>query len=169
MFSARSVLLIQLWFNIFSDHRWQMRVRLIQPAHPQSKLQLALISCQLWHLQVMVSRMIFATSLINSETCASLAGLSNISGTSPSLPTPTTPTTPNNILDLSLSTTADKAVKAILPFLKELSETDWWTGLLTAWINFEAKGPLKSVSSFDILFWYVLKLYIIATPNKPSP
>ena len=54
-------------------------------------------------------------------------------------------------MDLSLSATADKAVKAILPFLKELSNVNWWTGLLAAWMNFEAEGPLKSVSSFDIL------------------
>jgi len=90
--------------------------------------------------------MIFAISLINSKPCASLAGLMNISGTSPSSPTPN-----NTILDLSLSTTADKAVKAILPFLKELSNDEWWTGLLAAWINFEVEGPPKSVSSFYIL------------------
>ena len=94
----------------------------------------------------MVSRMIFPISLINSETCASLAGLANISGTSPSSATPN-----DIVIDLSLSTTADKAVRAILPFLKEVSETDWWTGLLAAWMSFEAEGPLKLVSSFDIL------------------
>jgi hypothetical protein len=65
-----------------------------------------------------------------------LAGATNISGT-----------TPSNAMDLSLPTTVDKAVKAILPFLKELSEVDWWTGLLAAWIKFEAEGPPKSVSS----------------------
>ena len=70
----------------------------------------------------------------------------NISGTSPSS------TTPNNIImDVALSTTADKAVKAILPFLKELSNDEWWTGLLAAWINFEVEGPPKSVSFFYIL------------------
>jgi len=45
-----------------------------------------------------------------------------------------------------LATTADKAVKAILPFLQELCNEDWWTGLLAAWINFEDEGPPKSVS-----------------------
>ena len=65
-----------------------------------------------------------------------------------------------------LPPTVDKAVKAIHPFLKELSEVDWWTGLLAAWINFEAEGPPKSVSSFDILLiWYVPNFYIIATAN----
>ena len=62
-------------------------------------------------------------------------------------------TTPNNIvMDLSFSTTADKAVKAVLPFLKELSDTEWWTGLLVAWINFEGDGPPKSVSSFKFIY-----------------
>ena len=49
--------------------------------------------------------------------------------------------------DLPLSTIADKSVKAIIPFLKELSEVDWWTCLLEAWIKFEGEGPPKSVSS----------------------
>jgi hypothetical protein len=90
--------------------------------------------------------MIFAFSLINSELCASLAGLATISHTTPSSTTPT-----NTIMDLALSPTVDKAVKAIHPFLKELSGVEWWTGLLAAWIDFEAEGPPKSVSSFDIL------------------
>ena len=82
--------------------------------------------------------MMFAVSLLNS--CSSLAATTNISGTS---------AIPNSIvMDLALSATADKAVKAILPFLKELSEVEWWTGLLAAWINFEVKGPPKSASSF---------------------
>ena len=51
-------------------------------------------------------------------------------------------------MDLALATTVDKAVKAILPFLKNLSEVDWWTRLLAAWIKFEAEGPPKSVSGF---------------------
>jgi hypothetical protein len=109
----------------------------------------------------MVSHMIFAIALINSKSCASLTGLMNESGTSSSS------TTPNDIvMDLALSTSADKAVKAILPFLKELSEVEWWTGLLAAWIDFEVEGPPKSVSSFYVLILYVLNLYtIIATAN----
>ena len=71
-------------------------------------------------------------------------------------------------MDLALATTANKAVKAILPFLKELSKDDLWTDLLAAWINFEAKGPPKSVGLFYILFWFVLNLYFIATPNSLS-
>jgi hypothetical protein len=91
----------------------------------------------------MVSRMIFSIFLINSQSCASLAGqATTISGTSPSS------TMQNNtIKDLALSTIADKSVKAIIPFLKELSEVEWWTCLLEAWINFESEGPPKSVSS----------------------
>ena len=85
--------------------------------------------------------MVFAVSLLNYFS--SSAAATNISGTSP---------TPDNIVvDLALSSTADKAVKAILPFLKELSEADWWTGLLAAWINFEVKEPPKSVRSFLLL------------------
>jgi hypothetical protein len=80
--------------------------------------------------------MIFA--VIN--LCASLADLANISSaTSPSS---------NMVMDLVLGTTADKAVKSVLPFLKELSNDDWWTGLLAAWIGFEVSGPPKSVSTF---------------------
>jgi hypothetical protein len=73
-----------------------------------------------------------------------LAGATDISGSSAS----STGTTPNIAMDLALPTTVDKAVKAILPFLKELSEVDWWTRLLAAWIKFEAEGPPKSVSAF---------------------
>ena len=51
--------------------------------------------------------------------------------------------------------TADKAVKAILPFFQELSNEQWWTDLLAAWINFEDKGPPKSVSCLKIVYWYV--------------
>ena len=54
-------------------------------------------------------------------------------------------------MDLALANTADKAVKAILPFLKELSNDDWWTRLIAAWIKFEVDGPPKSVSSFYLL------------------
>ena len=94
----------------------------------------------------MVSHMIFAIALIHSKSCASLAGQTNESGTSPSS------TTLNNIvMDLASSTAADKAVKAILPFLKDLSDVEWWTGLLAAWIGFEVEGPPKSVSSFHNL------------------
>ena len=89
--------------------------------------------------------MILAVPIINS--CASLADPTNVSDTSPSSTTPDT-----IVFDLTLaSTTADKAVKAILPFLKDLSDDQWWTGLLAAWIGFEVEGPPKSVSSFDIL------------------
>lgn len=83
-----------------------------------------------------------------------MAGPLNISSTSPGSPSSTTHN--NIVMDLALSTTADKAVKVILPFLKELSEAEWWTGLLAAWINFEVEGPPKSVSSFYILILYVL-------------
>jgi hypothetical protein len=55
-------------------------------------------------------------------------------------------------MDLVFTTTADKAVKAILPFLKELSKEEWWNRLLDSWINFEVKGPPKSV----ILFYFIL-------------
>jgi hypothetical protein len=51
-------------------------------------------------------------------------------------------------MDLALANTVDKAVKAILPFLKDISEVDWWTRLLAAWVKFEAEGPPKSVSAF---------------------
>lgn len=63
--------------------------------------------------------------------------------------------------DLALVTTADKAVKAILPFLKEISKDGWWTGLLAAWIDFEDKGPAKYVSSFLIylVLWSQLIYY----------
>jgi hypothetical protein len=71
-------------------------------------------------------------------------------------------------MDLVLATTVDKAVKAILPFLKELSKDEWWTDLLAAWFNFEAKGPPKSVGFFYIYFWHVLNLYFIATPKSLS-
>ena len=55
-------------------------------------------------------------------------------------------------MNLTLAMTADKAVKAILPFLQELSNEQWWTDLLAAWINFEDKGPLKSVSCLKIVY-----------------
>ena len=88
----------------------------------------------------MVSHMI-AIALINYKSCASLAGCTNGSGSSsPS-------TTSNDIaMDNVSSSSADKAVKAILPFLKELSKVEWWTGLLAVWIEFEVEGPPKSVS-----------------------
>ena len=74
--------------------------------------------------------------------------------------------TPNKIeMDHILASTADKAVKAILPFLKDLSNDEWWTGLLEAWIDFEVKGPSKSVSYFFIYFFYVHYLNIIAIAN----
>jgi hypothetical protein len=100
--------------------------------------------------------MTFAFSLINSELCASLAGLATISHTTPSSTTPT-----NIVIDLALSSTVDKAVKAIHPFLKELSEVDWWTDLLAAWINFEAEGPPKSVSFYNILLFDMYLTYIL--------
>jgi hypothetical protein len=87
----------------------------------------------------------FDVSLFNFFYGLALAGATNMSGTSAS-------STPDNIaMDLALATTADKAVKAIFPFLKELSNDDWWTGLLAAWISFEVEGPPKSVRSFYIL------------------
>lgn len=102
--------------------------------------------------------MIFVVSLSNSRT--SSAGATNVSGTPPSS------TTPDNIaMDIALETTADKAVKAILPFLKELSSEEWWNRLLASWINFEVKGPPKSVNFFYIFNLYVLIFLIIATPN----
>ena len=64
---------------------------------------------------------------------------------------------------LPVATKADKAVKAILPFLNELSNDEWWTRLLAAWIKFEVKGPPKVVSLFYILIEYILNLHIIAT------
>lgn len=64
-------------------------------------------------------------------------------------------------MDLPLANTSDKAVQAILPFLKELSNDEWWTRLLTAWIKFEVKGPAKSVSAF-LLTGFVQDLYIAA-------
>jgi len=68
----------------------------------------------------------------------SATGTTNISSSS------SAPTTPDKIpMDLTLTTTADKAVKAILPFLKELSNDDWWTRLIAAWIKFEVDGPPK--------------------------
>ena len=87
----------------------------------------------------MILSVSFFTSFI------SLADPTNISGTS--LPS----TTPGNIvMDLAQVAIADKAVRAILPFLKEISNDDRWTALLAAWINFEVKGPPKSVSFFFI-------------------
>ena len=85
--------------------------------------------------------------------------MTNVSGTSPS-------TTLNNIemdIALQVATTADKAVKAILPFLNELSNDEWWTHLLAAWIKFEVEGPPKVVSLFYILIEYILNLHIIVT------
>lgn len=91
------------------------------------------------------SNMIFSIFLLVINSCTSLAGPMDISGSSHSSES----TTSDNILmDLTLPDTADKALKTILPFLKELSDDKWWTGLLAAWINFEMRGPPKSVSSF---------------------
>ena len=59
-----------------------------------------------------------------------------------------------------VATTADKPVKAILPFLNELSNDEWWTCLLATWIKFEVKGPPKVVSLFYILIEYILNLHI---------
>jgi hypothetical protein len=56
-------------------------------------------------------------------------------------------------MNLTLAMTADKSVKAILPFLQELSNEQWWTDLLAAWINFEDKRPsTKLVSCLKIVF-----------------
>jgi len=107
----------------------------------------------------MVSLFIHVASLLINSYLSS-SGTTNISGST------SAPTTPNNIaMDLALATTADKAVKAILPFLKELSNDDWWTRLIAAWIKFEADGPPKLVSSLYPLIRYVLSLDTIATAN----
>jgi hypothetical protein len=88
------------------------------------------------------SAIIFTIFLLVIDCCASLAGPMDISRNSSS-------TTSDNILiDLPLATTADKAMKMIFPFLRKLSDEKWWTGLLAAWIKFEAIGPPKSVSFF---------------------
>ena len=64
------------------------------------------------------------------------------------------------MIDLALPGTADK-VKVILPYLKEISSVDWWTGLLAAWIDFEDKEPAeKSVIFLYIFICYVCDLYI---------
>jgi hypothetical protein len=68
----------------------------------------------------------------------------NTSGTPP----PASTTLENIEIDHILATSADKAVKAILPFLKELSNDKWWTVLIEAWVKFEVKGPPKLVSSY---------------------
>jgi hypothetical protein len=85
-----------------------------------------------------------------------LAGPTNTSG----IPSASTSAHNNMVIDLALPGTADK-VKAILPYLKEISSVDWWTGLLAVWIDFEDKEPAeKSVSSFFIFICYVCDLYI---------
>jgi hypothetical protein len=80
------------------------------------------------------------------------------------IPSSSTSAPDNMVVDLALPATADK-VKAILPYLKEISNADWWTGLLAAWIDFEDKVPaVKSVSFFLSLFdIFIYNLYIIAT------
>jgi hypothetical protein len=99
---------------------------------------------------MMVSRYDICSLFINTGT--SSAGPTNVSGSSPSS------TSPNTFaMNLALAT-ADKAVKSIYPFFKELSESNWWTDLLAAWIDFEAKGPPKSVGFFYILFTFVFNL-----------
>jgi len=84
------------------------------------------------------------------------------SGTSP-----VSTTSKNIAMDLILPT-ADKAVKAILPFLEGLSKDKWWTVLLETWVNFEVKGAPKSVSSFFHMF-ISDDLYILANAYKKSP
>lgn len=75
-----------------------------------------------------------------------MAGLTNTSG----MPSSSTSALNNMVMDLALPATADK-VKAILPYLKEISNANWWTGLLAVWIDFEDKEPAeKSVSCFFI-------------------
>lgn len=68
-------------------------------------------------------------------------------------------------MDLVFATIADKAVKAILPFLKELSNDEWWNRLLESWINFEVKGPPKSVNFFYffISFSFYLHLHLFSS------
>ena len=90
--------------------------------------------------------------LIFENSCSFLAGSTNISKSTP----------PNKIvMDLTLASTADKAVKAILPFLKEVSIDEWWTGLLVAWIDFEVKGPPKSVSCLYIYTYLIFSQIIL--------
>ena len=74
--------------------------------------------------------------------------------------TPPSPSTTSNDIpmDVILANPADKAVKSILPFLKELSSDLWWTDLLEVWIDFENKGPPKSVSFFFFIIIYIHKL-----------
>jgi hypothetical protein len=86
--------------------------------------------------------------IVFEKYCSFLAGSANISKS----------TLPNKIvMDLTLASTADKAVKAILPFLKEVSNDEWWTCLLVAWIDFEVRGPPKSVSRLYIyIYIYIL-------------
>ena len=104
---------------------------------------------------------IFAVSFINSGSYSALAGATDVSGTPP----PST-TLDNITKEIALETTTDKAVKAILPFLKELSNNEWWNLLLASWISFEAKGPPKLVNLFYKLISKVLIFHIVATHNQ---
>ena len=76
-------------------------------------------------------------------------------------PPPPSITSDNIPMDVILANPADKAVKSILPFLKELSSDLWWTDLLEVWIDFENKGPPKSVSFYLFILLYIFINYII--------
>jgi hypothetical protein len=67
-------------------------------------------------------------------------------------------------MELTLASTADKAVMSILPFLQEVSNDEWWTRLLVAWIDFEVRGPPKGqkfVSCFYIYLFNNFSAYIL--------
>ena len=107
-----------------------------------------------------VMTQIFAVSFINSGSYSALAGATDVSGSPPPF------TTLNNITkEIALETTTDKDVKAILPFLKELSNDEWWNQLLASWISFEAKGPPKLVN----LFYKLISRVLISSVLKSGP
>jgi hypothetical protein len=60
------------------------------------------------------------------------------------------------------ATMADKAVVAILPFLKEISSDKSWTELISNWINFEVENPPKAVSAMSILSYFHIDICITA-------
>jgi len=68
------------------------------------------------------------------------------------------------------ATMADKAVVAILPFLKEISNDKCWTDLISNWIHFEVENPPKAVSAMSILLYFHIDICITApayqTPAK---
>jgi hypothetical protein len=64
------------------------------------------------------------------------------------------------------ATMADKAVVAILPFLKEISNDKCWTDLISNWIHFEVENPPKAVSAIAILFYFHIYICITAPAYK---